>query len=72
MTADEHDRRRPGLNHLAFSVASRIHLNHLVKESKRHGWKPLFGDRYPHAGGPDSYAGYLTDEDGFEVELVAP
>ena len=27
--------------------------------------------RPPHAGGPDSYAGYLVNADGFEVELVA-
>jgi hypothetical protein len=28
-------------------------------------------DRHPHVGGPDSYAGYLANADGFEVELVA-
>lgn len=27
--------------------------------------------RHPHAGGPDSYAAYLEDEQGYEVELVA-
>lgn len=32
------------------------------------GWQP-----YQHwdAGGPDHYAAYLVDRDGFEVELVA-
>ena len=34
-------------------------------------WTLLFPDRHPHAGGPDSYAGYLANADGFEVELVA-
>ncbi len=27
--------------------------------------------RHPHTGGPGSYAGYLANADGFEVELVA-
>ena len=34
-------------------------------------WTLLFPDRHPHAGGKDSYAGYLANADGFEVELVA-
>jgi hypothetical protein len=31
----------------------------------------MFPDRHPHAGGPDHYAAYLENTDGFEVELVA-
>ncbi|EQD64343.1 Glyoxalase, partial [mine drainage metagenome] len=31
----------------------------------------LFEDRHPHAGGPNHYAAYLENDDGFEVELVA-
>jgi hypothetical protein len=31
----------------------------------------LFADRYPHAVGPDHYAAYLEDSDGYEVELIA-
>ncbi|MFD2027688.1 hypothetical protein [Promicromonospora aerolata] len=31
----------------------------------------LFPDRHPHAGGPDHYAAYLENEDGYEVEVVA-
>ena len=31
----------------------------------------LFGDRHPFAGGAEHHAAYLTDEDGYEVELVA-
>ena len=27
--------------------------------------------RCPHAGGPESYAAYLEDSRGFEVEIVA-
>jgi hypothetical protein len=32
----------------------------------------MFADQYPHAGGPDHYAAYLENVDGFEAELVAP
>jgi hypothetical protein len=31
----------------------------------------LFVDKYPYAGGPDHYAAYLANSDGFELELVA-
>jgi hypothetical protein len=31
----------------------------------------MFAERYPWAGGPEHYAGYLENSDGFEVELVA-
>jgi hypothetical protein len=36
-----------------------------------HGWKLMFADKHPHAGGSDQYAAYLANIDGFEVELVA-
>lgn len=71
LASGTHDRCRPGLNHLAFHVASRPRVDELASDSVRHGWNPLFADRYPHAGGPDHYAAYLENEDGFEVELVA-
>lgn len=31
----------------------------------------MFPDRHPHAGGEQTYAAYLENTDGFEVELVA-
>jgi hypothetical protein len=31
----------------------------------------MFQDRHPFAGGADTYAAYLEDGDGYEVELVA-
>jgi catechol 2,3-dioxygenase-like lactoylglutathione lyase family enzyme len=71
LTGDLHDRCRPGMNHLAFQAGSRQQVDELVKESANHGWKLLFPDRHPHAGGPDHYAGYLENADGFEIELVA-
>ncbi|HEU0163463.1 MAG TPA: VOC family protein [Thermomicrobiales bacterium] len=71
MLAIGHDRHRPGLNHLAFDAGSREVVDRLTAESKGHGWSLLFADRHPFAGGPDHYAAYLEDQDGFEVELVA-
>lgn len=77
MTAEEHERTRPGLNHLAFHVSSRERVDALSAEAPAFGWTPLFPERYPWAGGAPSggdaghYAAYLADADGYEVELVA-
>ncbi|MDM8084519.1 VOC family protein [Cellulomonas cellasea] len=68
---EHHDRRRPGVNHLAFHAGSESDVDGLTQESRRHGWSLLFADRHPHAGGPHHYAAYLENRDGFEVELVA-
>jgi len=71
LTASDHDRLRPGMNHLAFHAGSRASVDALTTAGPAHGWTLLFPDRHPHAGGPDHYAAYLTTTDGFEVELVA-
>lgn len=71
LTGTHHDRTHPGLNHLAFHAGTREEVDALAAEAPAHGWTPLFADRYPHAGGPEHYAAYLTNTDGFEVELVA-
>jgi hypothetical protein len=59
------------LNHLAFHVATRQLVDELTAESALHGWRLMFADQYPFAGGPQHYAAYLENSDGFEVELVA-
>ncbi len=71
MLDDGHNRLRPGLNHLAFHAGSPAVLDVLMTRALTHGWTPLFAEKYPHAGGQRSYAGYLANSDGFEVELVA-
>lgn len=71
LSAAAHDRCRPGLNHLAFHAGQERDVDRLVADGAQHGWMLLFPDRYPHAGGPEHYAGYLENTDGFEVELVA-
>lgn len=69
--AGPHERRRPGLNHLAFTVPTGAEVEELAAAARRRGWSLLFADRHPHAGGPEHYAAYLADGAGFEVELVA-
>ena len=71
LTGDRHDRRAPGVNHLAFHAGPRDRLDKLVGEAPAYGWSLLFADRHPYAGGPDHYAAYLEDTHGYEVELVA-
>ncbi|MFG2954552.1 VOC family protein [Streptomyces sp. NPDC048291] len=66
-----YDRMRPGLNHLAFRAPDRTTVDALAQAAPEHGWTLLFPARHPHAGGPDHYAAYLENEDGFEAELVA-
>jgi catechol 2,3-dioxygenase-like lactoylglutathione lyase family enzyme len=71
LTATEHDRLRPGLNHLAFHAGTRTEVDALAADGAARGWTLLFPDRHPHAGGEEHYAAYLEDRDGFEIELVA-
>ncbi|MFV2112022.1 VOC family protein [Micromonospora sp. LOL_025] len=66
-----HDRLAPGLNHLAFHAGPPAAVDGLVEAAPAHGWSLLFPDRHPHAGGPGTYAAYLTDNQGYEAELVA-
>jgi catechol 2,3-dioxygenase-like lactoylglutathione lyase family enzyme len=71
LSGRRHDRLAPGLNHLALHAGPPARVDELHKLAPEHGWTPLFPEKYPHAGGPDHYAAYLADADGFEVELVA-
>lgn len=71
LTAERHDRCRPGLNHLAFHVEDATTVEKLVADSAGHGWQLMFPERHPYAGGGRHYAAYLENDDGFEVELVA-
>ncbi|HEU5416723.1 MAG TPA: VOC family protein [Streptosporangiaceae bacterium] len=71
-TATRHDRCRPGLNHLAFHVESRARADELAAAAAGHGWRLMFADQHPYAGGKGHYAAYLENVDGYEAELVAP
>ncbi|MFD5006241.1 VOC family protein [Streptomyces mutabilis] len=71
LTADEHDRCRPGLNHLAFHIKDATTVEKLLADATQHGWHLMFPERHPYGGGRQHYAAYLENDDGFEVELVA-
>ena len=60
-----------GLNHLALHAGSRADVDETAIAAADHGWRLLFADRHPYAGGPDHYAAYLEDSSGLEVELVS-
>lgn len=70
LTATEHDRQRPGLNHLAFHAGDQASVDALAHDAQGHGWTLMFTDTHPHAGGTDHYAAYLKNTDGYEIELV--
>lgn len=70
-SAPDHDRRRPGLNHLALHAGTPDRVAELTTAAIARGWRLMFADRHPHAGGDHQYAAYLEDPDGFEIELVA-
>jgi catechol 2,3-dioxygenase-like lactoylglutathione lyase family enzyme len=72
MSAAEHDRMRPGMNHLALTAASRAEVDTVVAEAAANGWTLMFADRHPYAGGPQHYAAFLYNTDGYELEIVAP
>lgn len=55
------------MSHLALWAGSREELDALVVDASRHGWSLMFTDKHPHAGGPNTYAAYLEDAAGFEV-----
>lgn len=66
-----HSRLRPGMNHVAFHVTDQAALTRLVDEASGHGWTPIGGpERHPLPEGTST--AYIEDQDGFEVELVAP
>ena len=70
LSGDAHDRRLPGINHIALHGGFAADVDRIVGEATDHGWTSLYADRYPNAGGPDHYAAYLENEAGFKVEVV--
>lgn len=69
LTQPSFHRRRPGLNHLAFQARDRAQLDRLSAEVQARGWKLLYPDRHPHAGGGDSCALFFEGPERLKVEL---
>lgn len=71
VTPGRHERKRPGMNHLAFWAGPPSLVDAIVRDAPEYGWKLMYEDQHPYAGGSGHYAAYLENEGGFEVELVA-
>jgi catechol 2,3-dioxygenase-like lactoylglutathione lyase family enzyme len=71
MVGNQQDRHRPGMNHVAFHAGNSAKVDELTSAAPDRGWTLLFPDLHPHAGGSDTYAAYLANTDGYEVELIA-
>ncbi len=63
-----YDRRRVGMNHLAFHAGSRDDVDRIAREVTRRGCRLLYQDRYPT---DEYYAIYFEDPDGIKVEVIA-
>ncbi|MFJ2744112.1 NUDIX domain-containing protein [Streptomyces sp. NPDC087440] len=71
LLGDRHERRDPGLDHLALRARDAAALDALVAAAPGHGWTLLLPDRHPHVGGTGHRAAHLEDRHGHEVEVVA-
>lgn len=71
LSGSTHNRRAPGVNHLAFKADTAAAVDAIMATATAHGWRPLYHDRYPHAGGAEHYAGWLENSAGFKAEVVA-
>ncbi|KRM97088.1 Glyoxalase bleomycin resistance protein dioxygenase [Liquorilactobacillus aquaticus DSM 21051] len=65
-----YNRTRVGLNHLAFSISDKKKLAQIRSELNSLGYKELYPEKYPHAGGKKHYALYFEDPDRIKVEVV--
>lgn len=70
-TNGAHDRRTPGLSHIAFHCGTTAQADRLWEQGPGHGWSHLYSDRHPFAGGTAHYAAFLENAERFKVELVA-
>lgn len=59
-----------GLNHLAFKADSREHVDTIRQTLRDQQVSLLYDDRFPRAGGPESYAVFFEDPDRIKVEIV--
>src|SRR5690625_2482219 len=78
LSTDVHDRRAPGVNHIACKAADEMTVDQIMTEAKHHGWRPLYQERYPQSGkaralcGVDEhFTGCPENSAGFKAEVVA-
>lgn len=66
-----YNRRKTGLNHLAFHCSTSKFVDALTIELKEKNIGILYTDKHPFAGGPNYYAVFFEDPDRIKVEVVA-
>ena len=66
-----HDRRKAGLSHLAFHAGTTADVDTIWTAAPEFGWKHLYADRHPWAGGKGHYAAFVESSERFKIELVA-
>lgn len=72
VSGERSQRCAPGMNHLALTAPNCSALEAIRASAAEHGWRELFAESFPHAGGPDHIAWYAENAEGIEVELVVP
>ncbi|MGN8049279.1 hypothetical protein ACTJKO_06275 [Curtobacterium sp. 22159] len=70
-TADLDAAERSRLSHLAFHAGGPGDVARIWDAAPGNGWRRLYEDRHPYAGGPEHHAAFLEDGERFKVELVA-
>lgn len=65
-----YDRRRTGLNHLAFHMSSKNRIDEMALKIESKGFKILFDDKYRKGVSNDPYSIFFEDPDGIKIELV--
>ena len=65
-----YDRRRTGLNHLAFHMSSKNRIDEMALKIELKGFKILFDDKYRKGITADPYSIFFEDPDGIKIELV--
>jgi catechol 2,3-dioxygenase-like lactoylglutathione lyase family enzyme len=65
-------RKRVGLNHLSFHAESREQVDAMTTWVRENGYRVLYDNKHPYAGGEGYYALFCEDPDRVKVEIVAP
>lgn len=65
-------RCRPGLNHLAFLADDESQFERLTEEIQLRGWRLLYPDRHPHAGGGGQKCLFFEGPERLKIELTLP
>ena len=61
LTGRAHDRRAPGVNHLAFKAGGAERVDAIMVDAQTQGWRPLYAERYPQRVVP------ATTQDGWRT-----